>query len=428
MVRLSGMSAQLVPIRLGLTAGDRYTVWAPRWRDGGDDWEGFLGKGDDLYAFDTVADLVAFVRTDTDNDLADHPAWEKLTKANAHKFEPTEDRNADLIAVAELLADKPTEAAVEALANTLAVVSSIGAVCELPAVMRFFNGNPNLGLVAGGMTQFSGRAGRKRWDLVGEIVARGWDTVVSEIDDVVTTPTVDEGAAAKAAAELAEPFEDDAEDIDAADEVAADATDADADADDVTADGAAVNTVLGGDENFWEHVGIDPIRVMAGGGTYYTLRCYYDDKPVFLGRNGRITVFPSERTLARYLADEHDHDLSDLPTYDDIRTAATDGSLRVDVTADNIYVLNGLADDLAAGPEAVDRDQLALAVEFIRDVGTYSEDDTVAKLLAPDSEVGGLVGYVLDPESAARPEGTSATAVGQWEELESFVESRLRRE
>lgn len=428
MVRLSGMSAQLVPIRLGLTAGDRYTVWAPRWRDGGDDWEGFLGKGDDLYAFDTVADLVAFVRTDTDNDLADHPAWEKLTKANAHKFEPTEDRNADLIAVAELLADKPTEAAVEALANTLAVVSSIGAVCELPAVMRFFNGNPNLGLVAGGMTQFSGRAGRKRWDLVGEIVARGWDTVVSEIDDVVTTPTVDEGAAAKAAAELAEPFEDDAEDIDAADEVAADATDIDADADDVTADGAAVNTVLGGDENFWEHVGIDPIRVMAGGGTYYTLRCYYDDKPVFLGRNGRITVFPSERTLARYLADEHDHDLSDLPTYDDIRTAATDGSLRVDVTADNIYVLNGLADDLAAGPEAVDRDQLALAVEFIRDVGTYSEDDTVAKLLAPDSEVGGLVGYVLDPESAARPEGTSATAVGQWEELESFVESRLRRE
>lgn len=433
MVRLSGMSAQLVPIRLGLTAGDRYTVWAPRWRDGGDDWEGFLGKGDDLYAFDTVADLVAFVRTDTDNDLADHPAWEKLTKANAHKFEPSEDREADLIAVAELLADKPTEAGVEALANTLAVVSSIGSVCELPAVMRFFNGNPNLGLVAGGMTQFAGRAGRKRWDLVGEIVARGWDTVVSEIDDVVTTPTVDESAAAKAAAELAEPYEGDAEDIDATDDTEADATgeatdDTQADEDEDEAGGLAPHRVLGGDENFWEHVGIDPIRVMAGGGTYYTLRCYYDDKPVFLGRNGRITVFPSERTLARYLADEHDHDLSDLPTYDDIRTAATDGSLRMDVTADNVYVLNGLADDLAAGPEAVDRDQLALAVEFIRDVGTYSEDDAVAKLLAPDSAVGGLVGYVLEPESATRPEGSPATAVGQWEELERFVESRLRRE
>ena len=69
-----------------------------------------------------------------------------------------------------------------------------------------------------------------------------------------------------------------------------------------------------------------------------------------LGRNGRISVFPSERTLARYLADEHDHDPSDLSTHDDIRTAATDGSLRVDVTDDNVYVLSGLADDIADGP------------------------------------------------------------------------------
>ncbi len=44
--------------------------------------------------------------------------------------------------------------------------------------------------------------------------------------------------------------------------------------------------------------------------------------------------------MARYPADEHDHDLSDLATYDDIRTAATDGSLRVEVTDDNIYVLS----------------------------------------------------------------------------------------
>ncbi len=110
---------------------------------------------------------------------------------------------------------------------------------------------------------------------------------------------------------------------------------------------------------------------------YYTLRCYFDDKPIFLGRNGRISVFGSERALARYLADEHDHDLSDLSTYDDIRTAATDGSLRVDVTEDNVYVLSGLVDDIADGPEAIDRDQLALAVEFVRDVGDYSEDDTV---------------------------------------------------
>ena len=175
-------------------------------------------------------------------------------------------------------------------------------------------------------------------------------------------------------------------------------------------------------------MGIDPVRVMASGGTLYTLRCYFDGKPVFLGRNGRVSVFPSERLLARYLADEHDHDLSDLSTYDDIRTAGTDGSLRVDVTEDNIYVLTGLVDDIAAGPDAIDHDQLALAVEFVRDVGDYSEDDTVDRLLDDDTALGKLVNYVLEPGSHERPDGPQAKAVAEWEALERFVESRLRIE
>ena len=75
------MAADIVPIRLGLTKGDLYTLWAPRWRDEGDEWEAFLGKDEDLYAFESVADLVAFVRTNTDNDLSDHPAWAALSTA-----------------------------------------------------------------------------------------------------------------------------------------------------------------------------------------------------------------------------------------------------------------------------------------------------------------------------------------------------------
>jgi hypothetical protein len=426
------MAAELVPIRLGVTSGDLYTLWAPRWRDAGDEWEGFLGKDEDLFAFESVADLAAFVRTNSDNDLTDHPAWETITRANAHRLQPAEDRQADLIAVEEMLAEKPTEASVSALANTLAVVSSIGSVCELPGVTRFFNGNPNLGLVAGGIEQFTGRAGLKRWDTVGEIVARGWDGVLTAIDEIVTTPAVDASAVAVAAAELEEPFDDDAEDL-----VGISVDDGDDLDDDTVGDAdiqaASKPVVLGSDANFWEHIGIDPVRVMISGGTFYTLRCYFDDKPVFLGRNGRISVFGSERTLARYLADEHDHDLSDLSTYEEIRTAATDGSLRVDVTEDNVYVLNGLVDDIADGPDAIDRDQLALAVEFIRDVGDYSEDDAVDVLLADDTAIGTLVHHVLDPDSTARsnktpPNPPYATAVKEWEDLERFVESRLRRE
>ena len=336
--------------------------------------------------------------------------------------------HADLIAVEELLAEKPTEAAVSAIANTLAVVSSIGAVCELPAVTRFFNGNPNLGLVTGGIEQFTGRAGLKRWDSVGEIVARGWDGVLTAVDETVTTPEVNAGAAAKAAAELDEPFTDDGTSLTGISaEVDQDEDDEDT-AEDSGVAAASKSLVLGGDEGFWEHVGIDPVRMMISGGTFYTLRCYFDGKPVFLGRNGRISVFGSERALARYLADEHDHDLSDLSTYDDIRTAATDGSLRVDVNEDNVYVLNGLVDDIADGPDAIDHDQLALAVEFVRDVGDYSEDDAVDVLLADDTAVGALVNYVLDPGSTPAPKGPHATAVKEWEELERFVESRLRRE
>lgn len=437
------MAADLVPIRLSLSAGDRYTVWAPRWRDSGDEWEAFLGKDEDLYVFSSVADLVAFVRSDEDNDLTDHPAWTRLRTAHAHKLEPAKDKQFDLVAVEELVSEKPTEESVTALAGVLAIVSSIGSVCELAAVSKFFNGNPALGTVSGGIEHFTGKAGAKRWHAIAEIIARGWDDVLGAIDDIATTPEVDEALSAKAEDELAEERDD--EETDEADEAAeapADATEPDEealeadeaddepgdDADETETRAAGDTVVLGGDKDFWLQVGIDPIRIITSSGTFYTLRCYLDDQPIFLGRNGRISVFTSERALARYLADEHDHDLADLSTYDDIRTAATDGSLEVEITDDNIYVLSGLADDLADGPDAVDRDQLELAVEVLRDIGDYSEDSTVDKALEPGRPLGKLVAAVLEPGSVAKPSPPYAAAVREWEKLEQFVDGRLRRE
>jgi hypothetical protein len=422
------MAAELVPIRLSVTAGDRYTLWAPRWRDAGDEWEAFLGKDEDLYGFESVADLAAFVRTDTDNDLVDHPAWKELTQANAHKLDPAKDQQFDLVGVEELVAEKPTEESVAALAGILTIVSSIGSVCELPTVSKFFNGNPTLGTVAGGIDHFTGKAGLKRWNSIAEIIARGWDDVLAAIDGIVTTPDVDAAASARAAEELAQPPEEDDDEVALADEPAGDVDIGDEPEEPEESAAADDGVVLGSDEDFWLKVGIDPIRIMTDAGTFYTLRCYLDDRPIFLGRNGRISVFGSERALARYLADEHDHDLSDLSTYDDIRTAATDGSLEVDITDDNVYVLTGLADDLADGPDAVDREQLELAVELLRDVGEYAEDNTVEKALATDRPLGKLVAYVLEPGSVGKPAAPYAQAVREWEQLERFVESRLRRE
>jgi len=308
-------------------------------------------------------------------------------------------------------------------------VSSIGSVCEMPAVTKFFNGNPVLGTVGGGIDAFAGRAGRKRWAEIEAVIGRGWDSVVDAIDEIVTIPDVDKAASEKAEAELAEPAPEEVEAEEEITESDADETEAEADveATDDLADHAE-GLVLGSDDDFWVKVGIDPVRMMTSAGTYYTLRCYLDDQPIFLGRNGRVSVFSSGGALARYLADEHDHDLSDLATYDDIRTAATDGSLRVNVSDDNVYVLTGIADDLADGPDAIDRDQLELAVEFLRDIGEYSEDTTVDETLDADQPLGRVVAHVLDPDTVARPNPPYAKAVGQWEALEAFVESRLREE
>ncbi|WP_018601655.1 hypothetical protein [Mycobacterium sp. 155] len=419
------MAADIVPVRLALTKGDLYTLWAPRWRDAGDEWEAFLGDDEDLFAFKSVADLVAFVRTDTDNDLTDHPAWEKLTEASAHRFDPADDRRYDIVGVPELVANKPSEESVASLHRTLVIVSSIGSVCELAAISKFFNGNPVLSSLGGGLDEFTGRSGRKRWGEIEAVIARGWDSVLDAIDDIVTIPEdVDADAVKKAEKELDEPAPEPDEDETKVEETEAD----EPQADEASEPEEETDAVLGGDEDFWVKVGIDPVRLMTRSGTVYTLRCYLDDEPVFLGRNGRISVFSSERALARYLADEHDHDLSDLATYDDIRTAATDGSLRVDVSDENVYVLSGISDDIADGPDAIDHDQLELAVELLRDVSDYAEDKTVEETLATTTPLGKFVGHVLDPRKVKAPAAPYADAVEQWETLERFVESRLRPE
>lgn len=447
------MAADIVPIELGLTEGDVVTLWAPRWRDAGDEWEAFLGKDDDLYVFESVADLVAFVRTDNDNDLVDHPAWSTLGALSADELEPDDDNRYDLIGVPELVADKPTEDAVDTLRATLAIVASIGAVCELAPINKLINGNPVLGTLSGGAESFTGKDGLKRWNQIGAIVGKSWDSVVDAIDEIAATPDVDEELSAAADAELlaaaenAVDNEDDLEDdddLDLLDEEAdsdakssddadsaedeADDADEDADEDAEDDDVEGEDLILGGDEDFWLEVGIDPIQMITNSGTFYTLRCYLNDEPIFLGRNGRISVFGSERALARYLADEHDHDLSDLSTYDDIRTAATDGSLRIDITDDNIYVFTGLADDLEDGVDEVDRDQLELAVELLTDVAEYSEDDSVDAELDSDTPLGKLVGHLLEPEKHDEPKGPFADAAERWRTLERAMEARLRRE
>ncbi|MET7768536.1 primosomal protein [Nocardia sp. NPDC005366] len=411
-------SGDIVPIELGLTDGDLVTLWAPRWRDGDDEWEAFLGHEDSLYGFESVAELAAFIRTDADNDLVDHPAWKIVAGLSAVELEPEENFSFDLVAVPELAAGDPEVDAIAELEDTLAMVRNIGEVCELEVVTKFFSSHPVLGALPAGVSSFFGRDGEELWGQIGAAIAKDWDTVLDAIDSVVSTPEVDAAAVAVAEAELLAAEEnvidaDDAADSEEDEEFERVDLDED-DEDDVE------------DETFWHEVGIDPVKIITADGEYFTLRCYLDDEPIFLGKDGSISVFGSERALARYLADDHEHDLSRVSTYSDVQTAAVDGSLEIEVTDENVYVLNGLADDLSQGPESVDIDQLDLAVELFTDAADYAEDETVEQALAQSTPLGWYVSYLLNPDPTRLAPNPPFTAEAQdWRELERNFEARI---
>ncbi|UYP17893.1 primosomal protein [Rhodococcus sp. Z13] len=411
------MAGDIVPIELCLTDGNVVTLWVPRWRDGDDEWQAFLGHGDDLYVFPGVAELVAFVRSGADNDLADHETWPVVSKLAASEFEPDELHRFDVVGVPELVAERPEPLVVSKLQDVFDVVAGLGDACELDAVTSFFERPEIAAVVDHGPSAFQDRAGRDLWNEVGRAVVDDWDAVIDALDGAVSTPDVAAAAVSEAESELVAADEneveidDTVEDVDSDDEYEFVDTDEDEDEDD-----------------FWVGVGIDPVRIITTEGSLYTLRCYLDDDALFLGSEGTIYVFPSERALARYLADNHDHDLAGLETYDELRVAAIDGSLEVTVSDDNVYVLTGIADDITEGVDAVDPEQLELAVELFTDAADYADDDSTDAALAASTELGWFVAYVLEPDSGRRPPSPPFDAEAlAWRELEREFEARLRR-
>lgn len=412
------MAGDIVPIEIGLTDGDLVTLWAPRWREGDDEWEAFLGHEEDLYGFSSVAELAAFIRTDSDNDLVEHPAWAVVSGLSAAELEPEENFTFDFVGVPELAAGDPEALAVSELEDTLNMARNIGEVCELDAVIRFFSGHPVLGALATGAGTFEGREGLELWDQLGAAIVKDWDAVLDAIDKVVTSPKVDAAAVAVAEAELLAAAENTVD----ADDVAEEGEDEEFDEDDLDEEEDEVET-------FWGEVGVDPIRIITSAETFYTLRCYMGDQAIFLGKDGLITVFRSERALARYLADNHEHDLSQVSTYGEIQNAAVDGSLEIEVTDENVYVLPGIADDLAQGPDVVDAEQLELAVELFTDAADFADDDSTEEALSASNELGWYVSYLLNPDpSRMAPSAPFTKESEAWRELEREFEARLRSE
>ncbi|MBN9097096.1 MAG: primosomal protein [Pseudonocardia sp.] len=381
------MASDIVPIQLSLTEGDLVTLWAPKWREDGEEWEAFLGDDDSLFAFPEVTQLAAFVRTEDEHDLVDHPAWSVVPDLTVAELTPDETQQYDIVGVPELVAEDADTWTIGELAEITDMVRSIADVCELDVVTEVLDSAPAFGLLRQGTLPFVGREGARLWTQLVEVVAERWDDVIDALDDMVDTPEVDAAALAAAEKEVA-----------VAEESATDAPATVAAGDDDEEDNDDVPA------GFWEEVGIDPIRITTADGEYVTLRCYLDDAPVFLGTDGTIEVFGSERALARWIGEDgpeggsEGHDLVAASTWSDVVEKAGVGELEVEVDDLNAYTLTGLAADLAAGTTAVDGAQLELATELLLDVGEWAGDDEPREALADSQSLGWLVSFIIKPD------------------------------
>lgn len=428
------MSQDIVSIELGLPQGDLVTLWAPRWREDGEEWEAFLGHEDDLYAFPDAAHLAAFVRTVDEHDLADHPAWDVVPELSVPELLPDEAHTYDLVGVPELAAEEPDTWTIGELADIVTIVRSLADVCELDEVHEVLNSAAGFSVLEQGTFPFTGREGEKLWTDLAETIAERWDEVLDAIDEVVYVPDVDKATLDQTTDELAAYQAESEEDEDALD--AEDAEDVDTDADESEKDSDAADEDTDEEEaedeeeevGFWAEVGIDPIKIITVEDEYYTLRCYLDDEPIFLGTDGKIAVTKSPRALAKHIAQHGsaDNDLAEVSTWEDVATKATDGSLEVEVETDNTYVLNGLADDIGEGPDAVDPVQLDLAVELLNDAADWADDKSVAEALAQSESLGWLVSFVLRPDpTRLAPSPPFDAEKEAWTRLVESFEERL---
>jgi hypothetical protein len=374
------VAAEIIPIQLGLTAGNGLTLWAPRWREEGEEWEAFLGHGDDLYVFPTPAHLAAFIRSSDEHDLIDHPEWESASAAMTDELVPDDDHRFDIVGVPELVAETPDVWSLAELADTVAILHSLAEVCDLPAIEDVLGAADGFSLLSAGQQAFTGRQGEKLWNGIGSVVVARWDEVIEALDGVVKTPEVD--ATALEAAE---------------------------------AEAAAVNAVVEEPDDivpeleegerdpelaFWDEIGIDCVEITVGERTGWTLRCYLEDEPVFLSKTNRIKIFSTDEKLENYLtAADADHKLASLAVWPEVRDAIDGGDAVVVAGPENTYNLDGLAEALLKGPSAVDRKQLDLAVELLSDAAAARKDDETLDALSSATPLASLVSAIVKPDA-----------------------------
>ncbi|MER0098204.1 hypothetical protein ABRQ10_00435 [Corynebacterium sp. KPL3773] len=406
----------IVPVKLSLTEGDFYTLWAPKWRQNGSEWQAFLGDDEDVLAFNSPAELLCFVESGTKHDFLDHPQWDQFAGRDADRVTPAERHEYDLIGMPEALAGRPSHQNVSTVARNLEIASALADVAGAEHTTIFFASHSILRNVSRGADHYSGEQGMSEWSGVGHVIAGNWKGVIEDLDQHVRVVSTDDFDAAKVS--------DAKERISSA---AAASAAAAKEAEEKRK--AAAEAADPYDNSPWAAAGIDPIKITAQSKSVYTLRTYLDGKPIFLGKWGEIFTFDSPKTLVRWIMDNDDHDLARVSTWEEVVSAANAGELEVQVHPDNQYSFNGIVRDIEKGPEAVDSDQMARCYEVCADAADWAGDDSINSYMLANPRLQDYLGYMLGSTEHAGyvPSKPYTEHAESWKGLEDMLIKRFSK-
>lgn len=406
----------ILPVKLSLTEGDFYTLWAPKWRQNGSEWQAFLGDDESVLAFNSPAELLCFVESGNKHDLLDHPQWDQFAGRDADRVTPAKRDEYDLIGMPEALAGRPSHQNVSTVARNLEIASALADVAGAEHTTIFFASHSILRNVSRGADHYSGEQGMSEWSGVGHVIAGNWKAVIEDLDKHVRVVSSDDFDTAKVS--------DAKERISSA--AAANAAVAKKAEEKRKAAAEAADPY---DNSPWAAAGIDPIKITAQSKSVYTLRTYLDGKPIFLGKWGEIFTFDSPKILVRWIMDNDEHDLARVSTWEEVVAAANAGELEVQVHPDNQYSFNGIVRDIEKGPEAVDSDQMARCYEVCADAADWAGDDSINSYMLANPRLQDYLGYMLGSTEHAGyvPSKPYNEHAESWKGLEDMLIKRFSK-
>ena len=406
----------ILPVKISLTQGDFYTLWAPTWKEHGSEWQAFLGDDQSILVFNSPAELLAYINTHAEHDLTDHPKWAHFSGQGDDRVVPDEKHTFDIIGAPEYLAGRPSHVNVSSLGGVLQIARSLADVASAEHAQIFFASHSVLGNVARGADHYAGENGMDEWTGLGHVILANWKEVVESLDgavrlvsaDELDAASVDNARAAIESAQATRAANKEREEAAAKEQAAA------ADPYDATV---------------WANAGIDPVKISIQGKSVYTLRTYLGSAPVFMGKYGEIMTFPSTKHLGRWILQNDEHDLASLSTWPDLVNAANAGDLKVEVHPDNSYSFNGLAQDIAKGVDTVDTQQMAKAYELLADAADWAKDDSLNSFLLANPRFQDYLAYMLGSTEAAGyvPSAPFTDKAQSWTEMEQQLIKRFSK-